>query len=80
MILHGVSHAAVSLVSVVAAGIIAESLAAQLPYLLEALHQYVSPLLNEVGLKVDTWQLLKISVVILLGFIWGVSFKAANSR
>ncbi len=80
MILHGVSHAAVSLVSVVAAGIIAESLAAQLPYLIEVLHQYVSPLLNEVGLKVDTWQLLKISVVILIGFIWGVSFKASNSR
>lgn len=80
MIVHGVSHAAVSMLSVVAAGVVTEFLADQLPSLTLVLHRYLAPALNDVGVAFDTWQFLRLSVVILIGFIWGVSFKAVNKK
>jgi hypothetical protein len=80
MFLHGVSHAGVSMLSVVAAGVVTEFVADQVPSLTLVLHKYIAPALLDVGFEFDTWQFLRVTVVLFMGLIWGMTFKAVNKK
>lgn len=77
---HGFSHAAGTLTSVVAAGLLVRQIDAHVPGVMGQMTHVSQWLIKVLGLSMSVSNMRQLLVAGSLAFIWGVAFKATVDR